>query len=343
MGIDREKMNINIGNMKRGIRNSITDVKGVKVGHVTHKEGKMKTGVTAVLPHDGNMFKDKVVGTTYVINGFGKTIGTVQIEELGTIETPIILTNTLSVGTAATALVKHMLKQNDDIGLSTGTVNPVVCECNDGVLNHIRELYVTEEDVFNAIENASEDFEEGAVGGGTGMVCYGLKGGIGTASRVLELDGEEYTIGILVMSNFGATDRLTIDGKKVGESIKEKWTKEDKGSIIILLATDIPVNERQLKRLCKRVPAGLARTGSYYGNGSGDLVVGFTTANKVSHYSEKAILDTKTLHDDKINPLFMAVVEATEEAVISSMLHAETTIGRDDKKIMSLKEYIEEI
>lgn len=341
MGIDLNKYSINIGKMKKGARNAITDVKGVKVGHVTLKEGDARTGVTAILPHSGNLFKEKVVAATYVINGFGKSIGTVQIDELGTIETPIVLTNTLSVGTAATALVKYMLKQNEDIGTTTGTVNPVVCECNDGGLNHIRELFVKEEHVLAALEGASEDFEEGAVGAGTGMMCYGLKGGIGTASRIVELDGKEYTVGILVMSNFGSTDRLIVDGDKVGERIKEKWASEDKGSIIIILATDIPVNERQLKRLCKRVPAGLARTGSYYGNGSGDIVYAFTTANKVRHYEEKAIVETKTLHEDKINSLFIAVTECTEEAVLSSLLHAETTTGREGKVAHSLTEYMD--
>ena len=341
MGIDTSKYNINIGTMKKGARNAITDVKGVKVGHVTLKEGDARTGVTAILPHEGNIFKEKVVAATHVINGFGKSIGTVQIDELGTIETPIILTNTLSVGTAATALVKYMLEQNEDIGDTTGTVNPVVCECNDGNLNCIRKLFIKEEHVFEALKNASEDFEEGDVGGGTGMMCYGLKGGIGTASRIVELDGEEYTIGVLVMSNFGATDRLIVDGDKLGKRIKDKWAEEDKGSIIIILATDIPVNERQLKRLCKRVPAGLARTGSYYGNGSGDVVYAFTTANKVRHYEEKAIVETKTLHEDKINSLFIAVTEGVEEAVISSLLHAETVTGRNGRVAHSLTEYMD--
>ncbi|MBQ6933692.1 MAG: P1 family peptidase [Clostridia bacterium] len=341
MGIDTSKYNINIGTMKKGARNAITDVKGVKVGHVTLKEGDARTGVTAILPHEGNIFKEKVVAATYVINGFGKSIGTVQIDELGTIETPIVLTNTLSVGTAATALVKYMLEQNEDIGDTTGTVNPVVCECNDGNLNCIRKLFIKEEHVFEALKNASEDFEEGDVGGGTGMMCYGLKGGIGTASRIVELDGEEYTIGVLVMSNFGATDRLIVDGDKLGKRIKDKWAEEDKGSIIIILATDIPVNERQLKRLCKRVPAGLARTGSYYGNGSGDVVYAFTTANKVKHYEEKAIVETKTLHEDKINSLFIAVTEGVEEAVISSLLHAETVTGRNGRVAHSLTEYMD--
>ena len=342
MGIDTKKYDIHIGNMKRGERNAITDVKGVKVGHVTLRDGDARTGVTAIVPCEGNVFQNKVMAATHVINGFGKSIGLVQIDELGTMETPIIMTNTLSVGTAATALVKHMLKENGDIGLTTGTVNPVVCECNDGRLNMIRELYVKEEHVFEALEKASSDFEEGNVGAGTGMVCYGLKGGIGTASRVVTLDGQEYTLGALVLSNFGTGERLTVDGKKVGKMIKA-MNEEDKGSIIIILATDAPVNERQLKRLCKRVPAGLARTGSYYGNGSGDIAFAFTTANRVPHYSDTDIMNMKMLHDDKINGLFEAVVESVEEAVISSLLHSSETVGRDGYTAKSLADYMEKL
>lgn len=340
MGIDLKEHPINIGKMNRGKRNSITDVHGVKIGHVTLDDGKIKTGVTAILPHGGNLFKEKVVAAAHVINGFGKSIGLVQIEELGTIETPIVMTNTLSVGTCATALVRYMLEENEDIGTSTGTVNPVVCECNDGWLNDIRGLHVKEEHVFEAINNASEFCEEGAVGAGTGMRCFGLKGGIGTASRIVELDGKEYTVGILVLSNFGSLERLTVNGMKLGEKILDIENCEDKGSIITVLATDIPVNERQLKRLCKRVAAGLARTGSYYGNGSGDIVFGFTTANKVNHYSEKDIVNIRIIHENKIESIFRAVVEATEEAVLSSMLHGKTKVGMDGRKVKGISEYI---
>ena len=262
MGI--ENIKLKIGKLQKGKNNLITDVKGVKVGHKTLDNGNIKTGVTAIIPHSDNIFREKLICSSYVINGFGKSVGLVQINELGTLETPIILTNTLSVGTCSTALVKYMLKENDDIGVTTGTVNPVVCECNDGYLNDIRGLHVKEEDVFDAIENAEINFKEGNIGAGTGMSCYQLKGGIGSASRVLKLDDKEYTIGSLVLSNFGLKEDLLVDGIKVGEKILEKESEElEKGSIIIILATDIPMNERQLKRIAKRVPIGLARTGSH--------------------------------------------------------------------------------
>ena len=341
MGIDVKKHNIKIGVLEKGKTNSITDVQGVKVGHVTLDEGSIKTGVTAILPHEGNIFKEKVVAAVHVINGFGKSIGLMQVEELGTIETPIVMTNTLSVGTCTTALVKYMLKENEDIGNTTGTVNPIVCECNDGWLNDIRGLHVKEEHVFQAIEKAGDFCEEGPVGAGTGMKCFGLKGGIGTASRVIRLDGEEYTIGVLVLSNFGSIENLTIDGFKAGEKIRSIEREEDKGSIIVILATDIPLSERQLKRLCKRVPAGLARTGSYYGNGSGDVVFGFTTANKVPHYSKEDIRQVKIIHDNAIDIMFKAVVESTEEAVISSLLHGKTVLGQNQRKVKGLTDFIE--
>ena len=275
MGI--ENIKLKIGKLQKGKNNLITDVKGVKVGHKTLDNGNIKTGVTAIIPHSDNIFREKLICSSYVINGFGKSVGLVQINELGTLETPIILTNTLSVGTCSTALVKYMLKENDDIGVTTGTVNPVVCECNDGYLNDIRGLHVKEEDVFDAIENAEINFKEGNIGAGTGMSCYQLKGGIGSASRVLKLDDKEYTIGSLVLSNFGLKEDLLVDGIKVGEKILEKESEElEKGSIIIILATDIPMNERQLKRIAKRVPIGLARTGSHIGNGSGDIAVSYT-------------------------------------------------------------------
>ena len=264
MGLNKES-GLKIGKGTPGKRNLITDVPGVTVGHVTIRDGKdVNTGVTAILPHQGNIFQDKVMAASAVINGFGKTMGLVQVEELGTIETPIIMTNTLSIGTAATALIKYMLEQNPDIGLQTGTVNPLVCECNDGRMNDIRGLHVTEEDVLQAIRNCGEDFEEGVVGSGTGMCCLGLKGGIGSASRVVKLGDAEYTIGALVMSNFGAAGNLMINGRHMGQEIQEKLAQEkkDQGSIIMLLATDIPLSERQLKRICRRAGVGLARTGS---------------------------------------------------------------------------------
>ena len=294
------------------------------------------------MSHEAQFRRKNGYRTTYVINGFGKSIGLVQINELGTLETPIILTNTLSVGTCSTALVKYMLKENEDIGATTGTVNPVVCECNDGYLNDIRGLHVKEEDVFDAIENAEINFKEGNIGAGTGMSCYQLKGGIGSASRVLKLDDKEYTIGSLVLSNFGLKEDLLVDGIKVGEKILEKESEElEKGSIIIILATDIPMNERQLKRIAKRVPIGLARTGSHIGNGSGDIVIAFSTANRIKHYEDRDIVSIKIINENIIDKVFRGVIECVEEAFISSLLHSEKTIGTSEHKRESLKKYID--
>ena len=341
MGLNKES-GIKIGRGTPGARNLITDVPGVKVGHVTIRDGAdVNTGVTAILPHEGNLFQEKVMASSCVINGFGKTMGLVQVEELGTIETPIIMTNTLSIGTAANALIKYMLQQNEDIGIKTGTVNPLVCECNDGVLNDIRGLHVKEEHVFEALANCSEEFEEGVVGSGTGMCCLGLKGGIGSASRIVKLDDKEYTVGALVMSNFGGAGRLLIEGRHMGQEIKDKLeAQQDKGSIIMLIATDIPLTERQLKRVARRAGVGLARTGSYYGNGSGDIAIAFTTANRVPHYSKTAVMDIKMISDNKIDPVFDMAAEAVEEAIISSLYHAETTTGRAGKVKYGLRDFL---
>ena len=341
MGLNKES-GIKIGRGTPGKRNLITDVPGVKVGHVTVRDGAdINTGVTAILPHEGNIFQDKVMAASCIINGFGKTMGLVQVEELGTIETPIVMTNTLSIGTAANALIKYMLQQNEDIGVKTGTVNPLVCECNDGTLNDIRGLHVTEEHVFQALANCGEEFEEGVVGSGTGMCCLGLKGGIGSASRIVKLDDREYTVGALVMSNFGGAGRLMIEGRHMGQEIKDKLeAQQDKGSIIMLIATDIPLSERQLKRVARRAGVGLARTGSYYGNGSGDIAIAFTTANRVPNYSKTAVMDMKMISDNKIDGVFDATAEAVEEAIISSLYHAETTTGRAGKVKYGLRDFL---
>lgn len=323
----------------RGERDLITDVPGVKVGHVTLKEGDVHTGVTAVLPHGGNCFQDKVMAGVSVINGFGKSVGLIQIQELGTIETPILLTNTLSVGTACQELTRYMLEGNPDIGVTTGTVNCVVTECNDGRLNDIRGLHVRPEHIRQALESAGEDFEEGAVGGGTGMVCLGLKGGIGSASRRVDVDGQPYTVGALVMSNFGAPGNLIIGGKHYDTNLGREERK-DEGSIIMLLATDIPLNERQLSRLAKRSMVALGRVGSYCGNGSGDIAIAFTTANRLPHYSEKNILDTRMFYDENIDRVFVAGVEAVEEAIISSLYHAETTTGVRGNCYLGLRDFV---
>lgn len=333
---------INIGILNTGRLNSITDVKGVKVGHVTLKDENRMTGVTAVLPHEGNIFKEKVLASSYVINGFGKTAGLVQLEELGTIETPIIMTNTLSVGTCYTGLVRYMLEENYDIGKTTGTVNPIICECNDGFLNDIRGLHVKEEHAIEAINNADVEFLEGNVGSGSGMSCYKLKGGIGTASRVFG-ENEKYTLGALVMSNTGHINDFLLDCHKKGLEVLKKMEEDkepDKGSIIILIATDAPLSERQLKRVCKRATVGLARTGSYIHNGSGDIAIAFTTANRVKHYEENETVTIGMYNEDKIDTIFRAVGEAVEEAIVNSMITSDRVVGRDGHERRSLKEFM---
>ena len=334
---------IKLGHLPTGKHNSITDVAGVKVGHMTLDSSNIKTGVTAIIPHEGNVFREKLVAASHVINGFGKSQGLVQIDELGTIETPIILTNTLSVGIAHKAVVQYMLERNDDIGDTTGTVNPIIGECNDGVLNEIRIPSVSEHHIIDALNNAGVEFQQGNVGAGTGMVCYELKGGIGSASRILELGGTEFTVGILVLSNFGSMEDLMIRGNPVGEKIKERISRQesgkDKGSIMIILATDIPLSSLQLKRLLKRTQSGIARTGGYTGNGSGEVAIGFTTANKVFHYEEDAFVEQRVIHEDLLDMVFKATVEATEEAILNSLICSSTTIGRNDKKVFSLIDF----
>lgn len=335
--------NIKIGNIKTGKNNSITDVKGLKVGHKTLDDGNIKTGVTVIIPKE-NMFKEKLLAASYVINGFGKSIGLVQIDEVGTIETPIILTNTFSVPAASDALIRYMLKSNEDIGDTTGTVNPVVGECNDGRINDIRALAVTQDHIYEAFENAATEFAQGDVGAGKGMMCYGLKGGIGSSSRVINLGKEEYTIGVLVLSNFGILQNLLIDGKNIGKEISDKIEtikdKKDQGSIILILATDIPLSSRQLKRVIKRVQPGISRTGSYTGNGSGEIVIGFSTANTIKHYEEEDIVNIAIVNENKIDDIFKAVVEATEEAIVNSLVCSNSSITRKGEKVYSLKDFL---
>ncbi len=338
MGLERSPFTVGRG--RRGEKNLITDVPGVLVGHVTLIEGTdVRTGVTCIKPHGGNLFTEKVMAASHVFNGYGKTAGLVQIQELGTIETPIVLTNTLGVGTAFTAVVKYMMAQNPDIGGAWGTVNPVVGECNDGTLNDIRGLHVTEQHVLDAIDACADTFEEGAVGAGTGMCCLGFKGGIGSASRVLTIDGATYTVGALVLANFGGQGRLMIDGRQVGREIQERDNAADKGSIIMIIATDAPLSERQLGRVARRAGVGLSRTGSYMGNGSGDVAIAFTTANRVPHTAEHAVQTLATICDNFIDPIFDMTAEAVEEAIASALWHADTTSGKGGNTVKGLAEY----
>ncbi|WP_226675342.1 DmpA family aminopeptidase [Mesobacillus jeotgali] len=330
-----------VGRMSPGSNNCITDVPGVKVGHVTldfplddKGEEYACTGVTSILPHGGNLFKEKVTAASYVLNGFGKTTGLVQVNELGTIEAPIMLTNTFAVPAVTQGTLEYMLAENEEIGETTGTINIVVGECNDSHLNSIRHFSVKPEHAKQAIKKASTlPAEEGAVGAGKGMVCFGHKGGIGTASRAVK-SADTYTVGCMVLSNFGKKEEL-MAGKYGIESIKTGLSETADGSIIIILATDAPLSDRQLLRLAKRCGIGLGRTGSHFSHGSGDIVIAFSTANQTSHYSNEFILSSRQVRDDHplMNELFTAAAEATEEAILNSLSQAETTKGRKGRRV----------
>ncbi|WP_457752134.1 DmpA family aminopeptidase [Thermococcus sp.] len=309
---------IRIGVYEHGKRNSIADL-GVKVGHTTLMEGEdVRTGVTVILPPVKNSYKEKLFASTFIMNGFSKPIGFVQVDELGYIETPIALTNTLSVYTVASAVVKHMIGLNSDLK----SVSPVVMECNDSYLNNIRKMAVKEEHYFEAVKNASLDFEEGAVGAGTGMSAFEFKGGIGSSSRVVEIGGEEYTVASLVLANFGKREDLTVAGVPVGLELRDYPGRGTvgRGSISMVVATDAPLIARQLKRLAKRAIVGLARTGGYAYHGSGDVVLAFSTAQTVP--IDKEPHPISFLPDNALSRLFKAAAEATEEAIINALLQA---------------------
>ena len=351
-------LGLRVGILPVGPLNAITDVDGVTVGHTTIVRGdNIRTGLTAILPHNGNLYRDKVPGAIFVGNGFGKLTGSTQVEELGDIETPILLTSTTSVPRVADALTSYVLTLpgNEDV-LS---VNPVVGETNDGYLSDIRGRHITPEDVFAAIRNAkSGAVEEGAVGAGTGTVAFGWKGGIGTSSRRLPANLGGYTVGVLVQTNFGGV--LTIAGAPVGQELGQYYLRHElqqagngtdrgNGSCMIVVATDAPLDARNLKRLGVRAILGLARTGSAASNGSGDYAIAFSTASTVRiHTAEKSIVrHVDTLTNDAISPLFLAAIEATEEAIYNSMFRARTTTGNGhtvnalpvDKTVEILRKY----
>lgn len=324
------------GSLKPGRRNAITDVPGVRVGHATLFDTAIRTGVTAVLPHAGDPFVDQPVAAAQVLNGFGKSIGLIQLNELGVLETPILLTNTLSVGTCGNALIRRAIAANPRIGREGPTVNPLVLECNDGYLNDIQAMVVTEAHAEAAIDAASEAFDSGAVGAGTGMSCFGLKGGIGTASRRLSLDGAVYHLGVLVLANFGRAGDLRLpDGRRIAPPAAAPVPEA--GSCIVLLATDIPLDHRQLGRVARRAGVGLAWCGAFWGNGSGDIAVASTTANRMPAQPEHAILAQSVLAEGKIDRLFQAAAEATQEAVLDALAAAETMEGRDGHRRLGLR------
>ena len=333
------ELGIVVGILPTGKYNAITDVKGVKVGHKTIIMGdSIRTGVTVIIPHEGDIFKDKVPCAFYAGNAFGKFAGSTQIEELGELETPIALTNTLAVPKVADALIQYTLEKS---GGEIRSVNPVVGETNDGHLNKIQDRVITYQDVLDAINSASSgEVEEGSVGAGTGTIAFGWKGGIGTASRVLPKNLGGWTVGVLVQTNFGGI--LTINGAPVGLELGKYYLKDElekaDGSIIIVVATDAPLMPHQLKRLAKRAMLGLARTGSPSTNGSGDYVIAFSTnpncrVKSTDDYRPQTI---EVLPNPALSPLFQAVVEATEEAIYNSLLKAKTMTGYKGRKVEAI-------
>ena len=321
-----------IGQLAHGPGNLITDVPGVRVGHCTVDEGKCHTGVTVVMPPSNNPFVDKLTAASCVFNGYGKTLGLVQVDELGTLETPIALTNTLNVGRVHDAIVSWMIKRCEEDGVALTSVNPVVCECNDSRISEIVKRPIGEKEVFSAIASASVVFDQGAVGAGRGTTCYGMKGGIGSSSRLMKLDGKTYTIGVLVQSNYGAS----ADFRRV--CLPENLAESDQGSIILIVATDLPLSARQLRRVLRRTSVGMARIGSYIGHGSGEIAVGFTTAPRLDQGSFKMQM---MLKEDRMNLPFRAVGECAEEAILQSMWHATPDVALDGSAIPSLRQYLD--
>ena len=333
---------IEIGVLRTGKLNAITDVSGVKVGQVTfHQDDGVHTGVTAILPHDKNIFQNKIPAAIHIGNGFGKLAGYSQVEELGNIETPIVLTNTLSVPTAATAIIDYTFLSPENNNVRS--VNPIVGETNDGGLNDIRRRFITKEHVMEALNKAQTGaVEEGNVGAGAGTVCFGFKGGIGTSSRILPKSKGGYTVGVLVQSNFGGV--LQVNGVPVGiELQKHKFSKideayKDDGSCMIVVLTDAPLSAKNLKRLAARAMLGLGRTGGMAANGSGDYIIAASTAQdlRVAHNSDSMFETFKVLRNNDLDLLFEAVIEATEEAIINSLFAAETLTGFEKTKVEAL-------
>lgn len=336
---------IEIGVLKPGLNNSITDVKGVKVGHFTKIEGnEVRTGVTAILPHSGNIFQNKLPAAIYLGNGFGKLTGYSQVKELGNIETPILLTNTLSVSTAANALISYTLEMSGNEEVRS--VNPVVGETNDGYLNDIRGRHLSEAEVLKAISDAKEGpISEGNVGAGTGTSCFGYKGGIGTASRILPKKESAYTVGVLVQTNFGGVFQLNgIPVGKIMDNYARRYQYDADGSCMIVVMTDAPLDARNLERLAKRAMLGLGKTGGIASNGSGDYVIAVSTAeeNYIPYQSDARMNGNTYLRNDEISGLFLAVIEATEEAILNSLFAAEDMTGMDgrSRKALPIKEVL---
>ena len=346
-----------VGALPPGPRNAITDVPGVRVGHCTLADGERQTGVSVVVPHAGDLFQDRVPAAAHVINGFGKSVGLVQVEELGVLETPIALTNTFAVGAVAQAQIRQSIAANPETWRSLSTVNPLVFECNDGYLNDIQALAIEDAHYRAACAAASAEVVEGSVGAGRGMSSFGLKGGIGTASRrvTLPATGEtaaaDYTVGAFVLSNFGRLPQITLCGDALGSTLAERLkTFEaappalteavEKGSIILIVATDAPLDARQLRRLAVRASAGLARTGSVYGHGSGDIALAFSTAYTLPQDPARPMPTVALIHEGRIDPLFQAVADSCEQAILHALWQATPVIGRAGHRRATLAELL---
>jgi len=353
---------IKIGIYPTGRFNSITDVKGVRVGHTTiirgsgkliPGKGPVRTGVTTILPNE-RVFDKKLIAGSYVLNGAGEMSGITQLSEWGLIETPIALTNTHDVGTVHKGIISWMSKKYERIWNSTQVVIPVVGECDDSYLNDSIGNHISEADVVAALNNAKGGVvEEGSVGSGTGMICCDFKGGIGTSSRVVEIGGIPYTLGALVMSNFGVMDELRIDGFAVGRMLDKragdvKRRRDNYGSIIVVIATDLPVSSSQIQRICKRSALGIGRMGSHAAHGSGEIIVGFSTGNALPQGRRSPLNDLKIIGDEYLGPAYRAVIEATEEAIVNSLCAAEAIVGINDNTALIidkkfLKEFFEKV
>jgi len=354
---------VEIGAMRKGRLDKISDVEGVLVGHCSIDTATHKTGVTYIEPGAGNPFARKLPAAAFVLNGFGKSMGLIQIEELGCIETPLFMTNTLNVGLVHDAAVGRMIERCEKDGIELRSVNPIILECNDSNLNDIRARAVKAEHVARAIADARADFAEGDVGAGKGMICHGLKGGIGSASRTFELGGKTYTLGILALTNHGRLPDLAVGGKPIGRAIAAAQAARaaeadagasaasaiaaaaaiadapDRGSVILVYATDAPLSSRQIGRVIKRGSVGLARLGSFIGHGSGEVFVGFSTAYSVSGDSD--ILPVAMVREEKLDVLFRAAAECAEESVLNAMVCAGAVTGFRGRRCESLASYMD--
>lgn len=315
-----------------GPTNSLTDVAGVTVGHSTLAAGDIQTGVTAIVPPGDNLYCAPLPCGVSVLNGFAKPIGLIQVMELGELQTPLLLSNTFAVGTLFNAMVRRSCQQFPQIGRPDATINPIILECNDAWLNDIQALAVTENDALAALDSARRDFSRGSVGAGRGMSCFGLKGGVGTASRWCE--SLNATLGVLVLANFGTLSELTLDGVRVGAAVQERLPQlapqVDAGSVIIIMACDRYLDSRQLQRIAKRAGAGLGRLGSYWGHGSGDISLAFSTQREGDQ-----------LADQQLEPLLAMAADATEHAVLDAMLSAESVTGFRGNHRVSLSDVLD--